>query len=268
MSDTSQGPGWWLASDGKWYPPETAPNQPPPAPPQGLQQPPPMQTVPLQTPAQAKSNRGCLIAALVVFGLFVVLGGGACVAITVFADDVAEDALGGGPCPFLSDDEAEDILGEGTTAIETSGLSNVLDIIDPRVMPNDPSCALFDGESQGGGLGRVARYEGRQASEKYDEELEKAKGITEDQGGGISVTSEEYLNRELENFGDEAFCTKSSGLGAGVLVREGDELVYVSVVADVNATPGVDLSDPDNPKLGTDEAHCLLAQEVASVVLD
>jgi hypothetical protein len=22
MSNTSQGPGWWLASDGKWYPPE------------------------------------------------------------------------------------------------------------------------------------------------------------------------------------------------------------------------------------------------------
>ncbi len=22
MSDTSEGPGWWLASDGKWYPPE------------------------------------------------------------------------------------------------------------------------------------------------------------------------------------------------------------------------------------------------------
>lgn len=27
MSDVSQGPGWWLASDGKWYPPQ------PPAPP-------------------------------------------------------------------------------------------------------------------------------------------------------------------------------------------------------------------------------------------
>lgn len=24
MSDTSQGPGWWLASDGKWYPPQDA----------------------------------------------------------------------------------------------------------------------------------------------------------------------------------------------------------------------------------------------------
>lgn len=29
MSDTSQGNGWWMASDGKWYPPQSAP--PPPA---------------------------------------------------------------------------------------------------------------------------------------------------------------------------------------------------------------------------------------------
>jgi hypothetical protein len=26
VSDLSQGPGWWLASDGKWYPPETHPS--------------------------------------------------------------------------------------------------------------------------------------------------------------------------------------------------------------------------------------------------
>ena len=25
MSDVSQGPGWWQASDGKWYPPASAP---------------------------------------------------------------------------------------------------------------------------------------------------------------------------------------------------------------------------------------------------
>ena len=31
MSDTSQGPGWWQASDGKWYPPEQAPGATPPA---------------------------------------------------------------------------------------------------------------------------------------------------------------------------------------------------------------------------------------------
>ena len=33
MSDVSQGPGWWVASDGKWYPPEQHPNYvPAPAP--------------------------------------------------------------------------------------------------------------------------------------------------------------------------------------------------------------------------------------------
>jgi uncharacterized membrane protein len=30
VSDESQGPGWWLASDGKWYPPEQAPGYQPP----------------------------------------------------------------------------------------------------------------------------------------------------------------------------------------------------------------------------------------------
>jgi len=30
MSDISQGPGWWQASDGKWYPPEQAPGATPP----------------------------------------------------------------------------------------------------------------------------------------------------------------------------------------------------------------------------------------------
>jgi hypothetical protein len=30
MSNTPQGPGWWAASDGKWYPPEAATPPPPP----------------------------------------------------------------------------------------------------------------------------------------------------------------------------------------------------------------------------------------------
>lgn len=32
MSDMSQGPGWWQASDGKWYPPEQSPGAQPTAP--------------------------------------------------------------------------------------------------------------------------------------------------------------------------------------------------------------------------------------------
>lgn len=31
MSEQPQGPGWWLASDGKYYPPQTAPYYPPPS---------------------------------------------------------------------------------------------------------------------------------------------------------------------------------------------------------------------------------------------
>lgn len=35
MSDVSQGPGWWIASDGRWYAPEQHPNYRPPPPPTG-----------------------------------------------------------------------------------------------------------------------------------------------------------------------------------------------------------------------------------------
>lgn len=47
MSDTSQGDGWWMASNGKWYPPETHPDyEPPPPPPPPPPAPPPPQAPP------------------------------------------------------------------------------------------------------------------------------------------------------------------------------------------------------------------------------
>jgi hypothetical protein len=65
MSDVSQGPGWWQAADGKWYPP--APQQPPapPAPPA-----PPTFQAPGAPPAYyphatGPKNDGLSIAALV-----------------------------------------------------------------------------------------------------------------------------------------------------------------------------------------------------------
>jgi uncharacterized RDD family membrane protein YckC len=51
MSGTSGGPGWWIASDGKWYPPERHPDyrpQPPPPPPPPAA---PIQTVPPGQPS-------------------------------------------------------------------------------------------------------------------------------------------------------------------------------------------------------------------------
>src|SRR4051794_14596610 len=88
MSDASQGPGWWLASDGKWYPPNQALGYippPPPAPgdvPTGVIVPPPPGSG--ATPPMAGVNSGGssgrptwllpLIACGALFALLVIAG--------------------------------------------------------------------------------------------------------------------------------------------------------------------------------------------------
>ena len=65
MSDYAQGPGWWQASDGKWYPPQQA-APPTPTGPWGAAPPPAAAYTPYGTPAyQAPSTNGLAIAALV-----------------------------------------------------------------------------------------------------------------------------------------------------------------------------------------------------------
>jgi hypothetical protein len=64
MSDVSQGPGWWVASDGKWYPPQATP---------GTVTPPLSQPVPGQAPAPKKRGRGCLYGVLGVLALIVII---------------------------------------------------------------------------------------------------------------------------------------------------------------------------------------------------
>ena len=70
MSDTSQGPGWWQASDGKWYPPHLYPPPPAPPPPAG---PPP--GPPGAPPVTAPSTSGGLAIAAFVCGLLGVVAG-------------------------------------------------------------------------------------------------------------------------------------------------------------------------------------------------
>jgi len=71
MSDTSQGDGWWLASDGKWYPPTStpAPEMPPPpeAPPvpPAYGQPPAYAPTPGYAPAQVAPSSNEAIWSLV-----------------------------------------------------------------------------------------------------------------------------------------------------------------------------------------------------------
>lgn len=87
MHPQPPGPGWWLASDGRWYPP--GPNQPP--------------------PAVKSSNKGCIIAAVVVVVVLLV-GAGAAVFFVIWAAGRVGDIAKGGVigsgeqvCPAASD---------------------------------------------------------------------------------------------------------------------------------------------------------------------
>ena len=96
MSDAPQGPGWWQAADGKFYPPAA------PAPPG--QQPSPAappgwvlgadgqwhQTAPGQQPAQQKSNTGCIWAIVIAVVLALTIPIMAILAITFLGQSASE----------------------------------------------------------------------------------------------------------------------------------------------------------------------------------
>src|SRR5437773_10456955 len=74
MSAVSQGPGWWQASDGKWYPPESRPGAVAPPPPQ-----------PTAPAPEQKKRHGCLLGGLAGVGGIVVLLGLIIVIVIVVA---------------------------------------------------------------------------------------------------------------------------------------------------------------------------------------
>ncbi|MEQ8717768.1 MAG: FxLYD domain-containing protein [Acidimicrobiales bacterium] len=77
MSDTSQGEGWWQASDGQWYPPESHPDYLPPPPTESTLPPPPASAaVPSPPPAADGSTggNGLAVAALVLGIIGAVVG--------------------------------------------------------------------------------------------------------------------------------------------------------------------------------------------------
>jgi hypothetical protein len=254
-------------------------------PPQYPQQPYPQQPYPQQgygygapqygpppAPAPArKSGRGCLIA----FAVVAFLGLAATAALFYglnWAADKAGDAIGTTrECPYITRAEATEAVGvDAEATLFTGALGRVINITDIRVLPDKESCILqqtSSSDQQGmPGLGRAVKYTGGDARALYEQELVKAKGIKEDRGNGLSVESGSYFNKDVKGVGDEAFCTKSTGTLAGVLVLDGNTLVYVAVTrADVEL--GVDLDDPDNAKLSTDDPACDSSTALARKIL-
>lgn len=114
---TPPGPGWWLASDGRWYPPESAPGYQAPQPPQAqhpvAQAQPAQQWQPPPQASRGKSGKGCLIALAIVGVIGAVIVALVAFAIYKFADTVEDVAdgitVGDIECP--TGDEVSDIIG-------------------------------------------------------------------------------------------------------------------------------------------------------------
>src|SRR5580704_4914362 len=64
MSDTQQGPDWWQASDGRWYPPQPSTGPPPPPMPMGA---------PPATKKKGGFGKGCLLSLGILAAIGVVI---------------------------------------------------------------------------------------------------------------------------------------------------------------------------------------------------
>jgi hypothetical protein len=251
-------------------PPAPAPSLPPAPPPgpmwAGGSAPPP--------PVKPGGIPGCLKVAIILV-VILVIGLVAIVAlagtlISNLAGNLGGDGNGGAgidaECAFLSDADARTLFGGNADAIELSGLTDAAIgfVIDKRVLSTAPDCWVTDGDKAY--IARVALYQGNDAASVFEKERQAAQPTSEDQGGGISVTTQGYNAGEVSGLGDEAFCTGVLPTGmAGVLVRQGDRVVYASVgPANENEPPQMGLSDGG---VVTAPELCTFAQEVASFIL-
>lgn len=206
---------------------------------------------------------GCMKLAIVVLvavvaivvGLFLILG-------QLFSNiatnlGVNGDGTIGDECPFLSDADARTVFGGNADAFELSGLydASLGLILDKRVLTNAQDCGVSDGATAY--VARIAMYQGGDAASVFEAERTAAEPTSDDQGGGVSIENPGYLGGDVAGLGDEAFCTDiSPAIMAGVLVRQGERVVYVSVGSASEADPTVDPSE-----------LCSVAQEVARFML-
>ena len=253
---------WGAASDPAAAPPSAGPT----APPGGWVQAPP--------PA-APAARGCAFASVGCLALIAV----AAVVGLGFLWWASNNLLGGLPidggdgaladCSFLGDDEAREVLGGNADATPLEGLfeTTLGLVLDTRVLADAPDCFVQDGERAT--LARVALYQGGDAEAVFDAERTKAEPSSVDQGGGVTLEDPGYFGGDVGGLGDEAFCTGvDTAIMAGVLVRQGDRVVYATVGP---SQAGGEVQPPDlgiGGEVIVAPEQCALAQELARAVLD
>ncbi len=268
---TPPGAGWGAP------PPAAAPNQPaggwgaPPAVPQpGPGGTPPGSWSP--QPAPPSSGNGCLKACLIVAVIGAILVVLAVIAFAFFVNRVADsvginsDGSIGTPCAIISDADLTSALGSSASAIKLEGFFDATLglILDKRVLPDAEDCWITsDGSSP---IGRIARYQGSDAAAVFQQEHQNAAPTSQDQGNGVTLENSGYFAGDVSGLGDEAFCTGlSPAIQAGVLVRRGDTLVYVSLSGPADGSvPGMGTTTDG---VITAPSICDTAQAVARKIL-
>ncbi len=202
-------------------------------------------------PQPASSGNGCLKACLIVGGILVVLAILGVIGIGIlgasFANDIGINLDGTAKtCELVSDDDLAQVLGSDSQALPIGGIADATIgqvVLDKRVIPDAPDCWIV-GASETSTTGRVARQDGGDAAGEF-------------QGARRTAQEQGYLDGDVTGLGDEAFCTAFSEFGAaGILVRSGSSLVYVSLI------------DPAAFGTGTgSQDACGLAGEIASRML-
>lgn len=267
--------GWYQASDGRWYQVQGPP------PPHHGGAPPAQYAAPGHgAPPPRRSAAGKVIA--IVLGVFVVLVALGGFAVYQLVSGVAgrvgglTEGLGTG-CDAVATADVDAALGGTYDVIQLGGGFGGLaaPVLDSRVLADAPTCwAVESGSTDTGGrLARIARYSGPDAATRFAAERRTAGGLAEDRGGGINVSTSAYFNKDVRA-GDEAFCTTGDFSGsAGVLVRRGTLLVYVSSTAagdGAAAVPKIELDPGSGPSdaitYATDDANCDLAVTLAAAV--
>jgi hypothetical protein len=167
-------------------------------------------------------NNGCLRACLIVGGILVaaVIVGG--IALSIFVGQIIEqvqenpDAVFGGECQLVSAFEVGDALGQDVEVLALEGLADgtMGAILDKRLLPDATDCwILGDGTT-----GRIAVVDS------------DAETVFRNSRADAEAS---FLYGDVDGIGDEAFCTTISQQGSGgVMVRFGERVVYVSLVAE------------------------------------
>lgn len=269
MSHTPQGPGWWLASDGRWYPPPHPAVQSLRA--QSLQAPvqvgrsavgPAGAPGPAPGPASGpKARKGVPTALVVVVVLLVVVGAGAVLSGNVLMDRVTDRLTGQAGCGFVSDADASAVLGGRFEFVQPGGLTDMTKVAaDVRPLPDGATCLGSGSDATGERVVTVVRLEAADAQARFDQARTAANGSKEYRGDGLSVETPGYFGKDVP-LGDQAFCTTADlTSSSGVFVRRGNVLLYVSMTA-------AGMAEGAAPSISAaDEANCDLAQQLVAKV--